>query len=122
MSTTVHLKWDGPKAEDALARVKQAVIEEAAASIEAGAKRQAVSMIYQQPESPTYKRTGNLLNSIAHDVTQGEGVVWAGAEYAPYVHEGTRHVAARPFLREAFDRFVRILPIRVAAIARREGL
>jgi HK97 gp10 family phage protein len=46
--------------------------------------------------------TGNLRSSIRLDLlSNGEAEVSANTEYAGYVHDGTRYVPARPFLRDA---------------------
>ena len=47
--------------------------------------------------------TGNLRNSITHDLDDGEPAVYIGTnvEYAPYQELGTIHMAAQPFLKPA---------------------
>ena len=47
--------------------------------------------------------TGNLRNSITHDVDDGEPAADIGTnvEYAPYQELGTIHMAAQPFLKPA---------------------
>lgn len=47
--------------------------------------------------------TGNLRNSVTNEVDMGEPAVYVGTnvEYGIYVHEGTRHMAANRFLRNA---------------------
>ena len=47
--------------------------------------------------------TGNLRNSITHEVDDGESAVYIGTnvEYAPYQELGTIHMAANPFLKPA---------------------
>ena len=47
--------------------------------------------------------TGNLRNSITHDVDDGEPAAYIGTnvEYAPYQELGTIHMAAHPFLKPA---------------------
>ena len=47
--------------------------------------------------------TGNLRNSITHEVDDGEPAVYIGTnvEYAPYQELGTIHMAAHPFLKPA---------------------
>lgn len=44
--------------------------------------------------------TGNLLESIDYEVDEGDSRVAIGTpvEYAPYVHDGTSRMGARPFL------------------------
>ena len=47
--------------------------------------------------------TGNLRNSITHEVDDGEPAAYIGTnvEYAPYVCLGTIHMAAQPFSKPA---------------------
>ena len=47
--------------------------------------------------------TGNLRNSITHEVDDGESAAYIGTnvEYAPYQELGTIHMAAQPFLKPA---------------------
>ena len=49
--------------------------------------------------------TGNLRNSITHEVDDGEPSVYIGTnvEYAPYVCLGTIHMNAQPFLKPAVN-------------------
>lgn len=50
--------------------------------------------------------TGNLRNSITHQVETSESCVYVGTnvEYAIYVHEGTSRMEANRFLKNAVDR------------------
>ena len=47
--------------------------------------------------------TGNLRNSITHDLDDGEPAAYivTKVEYAPYQELGTIHMAAQPFLKPA---------------------
>ena len=47
--------------------------------------------------------TGNLRNSITHEVDDGEPAAYIGTnvEYAPYQELGTINMAAQPFLKPA---------------------
>ena len=49
--------------------------------------------------------TGNLRNSITHEVDDGEPAAYIGTnvEYAPYVCLGTIHTKAQPFLKPAVN-------------------
>ena len=49
--------------------------------------------------------TGNLRNSITHELDDGEPAVYIGTnvEYAPYVCLGTIHMNAQPFLKPAVN-------------------
>jgi HK97 gp10 family phage protein len=48
--------------------------------------------------------TGRLRDSIGHEVDGDTVRVTASAPYAAYVEEGTRHMAAEPYLRPALYR------------------
>lgn len=45
--------------------------------------------------------TGRLRNSIEVQGTGSEYTVYTDVDYAAYVHEGTQHVPAKPFLANA---------------------
>lgn len=49
--------------------------------------------------------TGNLRNSITHEVDNGEPAAYIGTnvEYAPYQELGTIHIKAQPFLKPAVN-------------------
>ena len=49
--------------------------------------------------------TGNLRNSITHEVDDGEPAAYIGTnvEYAPYVCLGTIHMKSQPFLKPAVN-------------------
>jgi HK97 gp10 family phage protein len=49
-------------------------------------------------------RTGRLRDSIGHEVDGDTVRVTASAPYAAYVEEGTRYMAAEPYLRPALYR------------------
>lgn len=48
-------------------------------------------------------RTGTLRRSITHRVEKSRGFVGTSLEYAEFVHEGTRYMAGRPFLKEGVE-------------------
>lgn len=62
-------------------------------------------------ESPQRIDTGNLINSIQVRVYHRNGVpvarIGTDVEYAIYVHEGTIHMEANPFLRDGLIRGLR---------------
>ena len=74
---------------------------------ESNAKREVNKAVYDTPESPNYKRTGRLLNSISYAVDTDEPAVYIGSnvEYAPYVELGTSKMRARPFLKPAVEKY-----------------
>ena len=74
---------------------------------ESNAKREVNKAVYDTPESPNYKRTGRLLNSISYAVDTDEPAVYIGSnvEYAPYVELGTSKMRARPFLKPAVENY-----------------
>jgi len=45
--------------------------------------------------------TGLMRTSVQHKTRELEGEVYAGVEYAIYVHHGTRYMRARPFMYNA---------------------
>jgi HK97 gp10 family phage protein len=74
---------------------------------ESNAKREVKKAVYDTPESPNYKRTGRLLNSISYAVDTDEPAVYIGSnvKYAPYVELGTSKMRARPFLKPAAENY-----------------
>lgn len=59
--------------------------------------------------------TGRLRNSVTHTIDEEEpcAIIGTNVEYAEYVHNGTRHQAAQPFLTDAVsqnaDKYRRII-------------
>lgn len=70
---------------------------------EANAKIEVTSAVYDTPESPTYRRTGNLRNSISHTTDDSKAYVGSNVYYAPYVEMGTSKMPPRPFIRPAVE-------------------
>jgi hypothetical protein len=108
--------------------VKRSLVE-----IEAGSKENLTAMVYDQPETPGYKRTGKLMRDQTHQVDPDRlgGVAGGNTEYGPHVHFGyiaggeaaaggdsltllRRHVAGRPYLYNAFEKVRAKHPARVA--------
>lgn len=58
-------------------------------------------LVYDTPQSPNYKRTGYLRQSINHVEQDDSALIGAGAKYAKYVELGTSKMSPRPFLRNA---------------------
>ncbi len=71
---------------------------------EDNAKLEITKLVYDTPESPNYKRTGNLRNSLTH-TDNGKDTVYIGTnvEYAPYVEYGTSKMPPRPYLKSALE-------------------
>lgn len=74
---------------------------------ETNAKKEVMKMVYDQPKSPRYKRTGRLLGSIGHLIDKAEPAAYigAGVTYAIYVHEGARGKPPKRFLRNAAQNY-----------------
>lgn len=70
---------------------------------ESNAKEHITKVIYDTPQSPNYKRTGRLRNSITHQVVDDENSVYIGTnvEYAIPVEMGTSRMKPRPFIAPA---------------------
>lgn len=62
-----------------------------------------VLLIERQSKINTPVRTGNLRASHQTMFSPLKGVLEPMANYAIYVHEGTRYMKARPFLKKAVD-------------------
>jgi len=63
-------------------------------------------LVYDQPESPTYKRTGDLRRSYQVGPRRVKGgsierTIGTNLFYAPFVEFGTRRVKARPAVGKA---------------------
>lgn len=54
-----------------------------------------------RPGEPPHKQTGRLLASIAWEVAGLTGRVGTNVKYGRFLELGTRHMAARPWLRRA---------------------
>jgi HK97 gp10 family phage protein len=117
----VTFKWDGASNFRAIEEASTQLVAEVTAAIEASAKQEAGRLIYETPESPSYVRTGNLLNNITSSASQKRGEVFSNAEYSLYVHEGTQHMAARPFLSNAVTTVSRTVETRARRIFNRRA-
>lgn len=77
-------------------------LKEIGESGEGYAIERVMQVVYGTPETPHYKRTGDLLGSITHKMLGTNKVaIGAGINYAKYVELGTRKMAERPFIRPA---------------------
>lgn len=93
-------------------KATESQIEQALEAIGQAAESHAVDevteLVYDTPESPNYKRTGNLRQSITHSEPNMVGKyvdVGSRVEYAPYVEFGTRKMKPRPFLKNAVTKY-----------------
>jgi HK97 gp10 family phage protein len=85
------LKWFGDKAIQGMEQAVSLALEASALLVEGQAKALA-------PVD-----TGNLRNSITHEVEGQEAKVGTNVEYAPYVELGTVKMAAQPYLNPALE-------------------
>lgn len=97
---------------DLVERASDTQIEQALEAIGAAAEGHAIDevteLVYDTPESPNYKRTGNLRDSITHSEPNMTGKyvdVGSRVEYSPYVEFGTRKMKPRPFLKNAVTKY-----------------
>ena len=90
-----ELRWHG---KEAAARVRKAALMglEAAGTLVEGLAK---GIIVEKDIIDT----GNLLNSVAHEVEGETAHVGTNVEYGVYQEFGTRFMAARPWLRPAVD-------------------
>lgn len=78
--------------------------KEIALTMEENAVAEVDRAVYDTPESPTYKRTGNLRSSISHRSDSKSATIGTNIEYAPYVEFGTsRGMPPRPFIRPTVE-------------------
>ena len=97
---------------DEVEKATESQIEQALEAIGQAAESHAVDevteLVYDTPESPNYKRTGNLRDSITHSEPNMTGKyvdVGSRVEYSPYVEFGTRKMKPRPFLKNAVTKY-----------------
>lgn len=81
-------------------------LEECGLAAEGFAKKEVTKVVYDTPESPSYKRTGNLRNSITHTVVDNTAYVGTDIEYAPYVELGTVRMRPRPFIKPSVTNYI----------------
>lgn len=70
---------------------------------ETNAKAHITDVVYNTPQSPSYKRTGRLRNSLTYQVDENDLAVFIGSnvEYAIYIELGSSRMRPRPYLRPA---------------------
>ena len=92
------------------AQIRQA-LEAIGIEAESNAKQEITKAVYDTLESPNYRRTGRLRNSITHITKSEEKSVYIGSNVndAQYVELGTSRMPPRPFIRPAVteDKYVR---------------
>ena len=81
------------------------ILEALGIEAEGNAVSEINKLVYDTPESPNYVRTGRLKGSISHAHDDENAYIGTNVEYAPYVEFGTKHMAARPFLRNAVTNY-----------------
>ena len=94
-----------PKVKAELANRIPIILEALGLQAEGNAIDEANKLVYDQPESPNYVRTGRLKNSISHAHDDHNAYIGTNVEYAPYVELGTHKMASRPFLRNAISNY-----------------
>lgn len=73
-------------------------------------KKWAKYYIYDTPESPNYKRTWRLYNTIGAKIRgDGQITITSGVKYAQMVHDGTKSVSPRPYMAQAIKSFEKIV-------------
>lgn len=86
-----ELKWYGDKVIKNVEQAVSVALEASALVVEGAAKNLA-------PVD-----TGNLRNSITHEVEKNEARVGTNVDYAPFIELGTVKMAAQPYLNPALD-------------------
>lgn len=86
------VEWRGYDSQRRIGQVVEKVAQDAVGHI--------VAELAGEGETPRAWDTGNLAGSVRFVGMEGEttGVIEVGAEYAIYVHYGTVHMAARPYM------------------------
>ena len=82
------------------------ILEEWALAGERFAKEEITKVVYDTPESPTYRRTGNLRNSLTHTTDASTAYIGTDVEYAVHVEFGTTRMKPRPYLKPAVEAHV----------------
>ena len=87
----MKMDWRGDKVIRAAEQAKVKALTKAALVVE----DQAVNLVKVD--------TGNLKNSITHQVKGDEARIGTNTDYGPYQEFGTRKMPAQPYLRPAMD-------------------
>lgn len=99
---SVRIENHRDEVERAISQALERALEGVGVIVEREAKKE-IRGDYGEPERID---TGNLRNSITHDVVESEQAVYVGTnvEYAIYVSEGTQKMAPNRFLKNAVER------------------
>jgi len=83
----------------------KAAIHKAGSECQKEAKEWLDIYVYSTPESPSYKRTGNLKRSVLWTLLDGgwTAIVISSMKYSAHVEYGTRSMSPRPYMRSAYD-------------------
>lgn len=74
---------------------------------EKNAKIEITKLVYDTPQSPNYKRTGNLRNSLTHATEENLVRIGTNVDYGKYVEFGTsKGMKARPYLRQTITNHI----------------
>lgn len=79
----------------------QIALEKVGLAAEANAKIEITKVVYDTPQSPSYKRTGRLRNSLSHATDSSAAYIGTNVEYAAYVEFGTVSMKPRPYIKPA---------------------
>lgn len=81
---------------DDLTKALSRAIEQGALLVEREAKKHVAGGYFKHP-------TGRLMNSITSNIHPLKGEIGPTVNYAVFVHDGTRYIRARPFMKETAD-------------------
>lgn len=101
MAINIKLFDNSDEFQEAFEAAIEKSLEEIGLTAEANAKLEITKAVYDTPESPSYKRTGRLRNSISHTDDGKAAYIGTNVEYAPYVELGTSRMGPRPYLKPA---------------------
>lgn len=102
----IEIKDHSKEAIDLKNHAVQRAMMEIAQEAESNAVLEVTFAVYDTPESPSYRRTGNLRNGITHESTEDTAIVGTNTEYAPYVEMGTVKMNPRPFIKPAVENYM----------------